>query len=163
MAGNALQEQGTRKVWATSGGDAVLTLTSLANSAGRAGDAEDLGDGSGRFAVFYRWQLKTKWAVAPTAGNRLRLAFGFSDDNTDWPGSVTGSDAAYSDLDLFRQLVEVRSCPADNTTNAQAFSGIVRALGRYCVPAVYNESGQALSGTAGDHELSLVPLVDYLP
>ena len=43
MANEILQKQGTSITWEPSGGDETLTLTSLADGNGRAGDEHDFG------------------------------------------------------------------------------------------------------------------------
>lgn len=148
-------KQGTEIVW-TPGGTNALGLTSLANGAGRMGAKVDLG---ANFTELYSARLTCKLASTPTAGNRIRIALAFSHDNTKFPGGVTGSDAAYTDTDLLRQLVELRSMPVDNSTASQVIIVMTRALGRYVAPVIFDESGQAFSGTGSDHEFALVPLV----
>lgn len=148
-------KQGTALSWKASGGDAVLTLTSLTNAAGRAGGVIDLG---ALFARRYSVRHKTKCGTSPAAGKLLRIAFAFSPDNANWPAGVSGSDSAFSDLDLFSQAIEVRPMSLDNSTNSQQSVGSMSPLARYVVPIIWNESGVALSATAGDHELVIVPL-----
>lgn len=151
-------KQGTAITWKTSGGDEVLTLTSLASAAARQGDKTDLGALFGRR---YGYRLLTKWAVAPTANTLLRIGLAFSEDDTTFAGGVGASDAAYSDLDDFKQLMEVVPIVADADTNAQCVVGTFVPLARYMVPVFYNDAtGQALSGTAGDHVFVIWPIND---
>lgn len=157
MPNEILQKQGTDRTWAASGGDEVLTLTSLANSAGRKGDGHDYG---ATHPQRFRVKLKTKFAVAPTAGNVVEVYWASSEDNTDFDSGTAAGDAAFSDTDLLKQLHFIGALPADNTTSSQVKSWLFFLPARYGYPVIYNRSGQALSSTAGDHELVLTPLID---
>jgi hypothetical protein len=95
-------EHGTAIVWGVTGGaspapTAALTLDNLANGGGRMGDAVDLGTPWDREYVVLFW-IET--GTAPTAGTVVELCLASSHDNTNWPGKVTGSDAAYPHLFL---------------------------------------------------------------
>lgn len=147
--------QGTAVTLAPSGGDVTWTLTSLADTAGRASGSSDLG-ATIPFRLGYR--LTSAAGSAPTAGESLRLYVAWSDDGTNFDGEVTGSDAAFSDADEFAQLTFVRACPFDADTSAHSFGGDVRPNGRYVVWVVYNDLGVALSATAGNHSLTFWPL-----
>lgn len=152
------QKLGTARTWKASGGDAALTLTGLASGSARQGQSLDLG---ATFAREYGYRLKTAFGSSPTGGTLLRLFLGFSADNSNWPGGLSGSDAAYSDADDLRNLAELAPLVADADTAAQCVVGRFCPAGRYAAPVVYNDAtGQALSGTAGDHVLEIWPLID---
>jgi hypothetical protein len=152
-----LQKQGTTVTWQASDGTYVLTLTSLATAAGRKGAGHDFG---ATFPLRARIALKTLFASAPTAGLPVEVYWSSSHDNTDFDAGTAAGDAAMSDTDLLRQLTFVGVLPADNTTNSQQASWVFDIPARYGYPVVFNASGQALSSTAGDHVLSLTPLID---
>jgi len=55
--------------------------------------------------------------------------------------------------------MEVVPIVADADTNAQTVVGTFIPLGRYVAPVIYNDAtGQSLSSTAGDHELTIWPI-----
>ena len=151
-----LVQPGAAIAWAAAGGDAVLTLTSLANNAARQGAKVDLG---ASFAERYGYRFTSKFASAPTADTLLRLFLAFSEDNTTFAGGATGSDAAYSDTDDLANTYELRPIVCDADTDAQTVVGWFEPLGRYVAPIVWNDAtGQALSATAGDHALVIWPM-----
>lgn len=158
MPSQILIESGTVVTYKTSGGTAVLTLTSLAAAAGRASASADLGaTRAGR----YRVRVKTKYASAPTAGGPLRVYLSTSADNTTFDGgaAMPAGDGAMSDTDVLAQLEFVGSMPVDNVTTAQEWSREIECGARYVRVVVLNGASTALSGTAGDHEVSLEPLI----
>lgn len=159
MANQILQLQGTDRTWAASGGDEVLTLTSMANVVGRKGDGHDWG---ASHPARFRVKLKTDFAVSPTAGNTVEVYWASSEDNTDFDSATAAGDAAFSDTDLLKQLHFIGALPADASTVSQIKSWIFYMPARYGYPVVYNRSGQALSATAGDHELVFTPLTDEI-
>lgn len=142
--------QGTAIIWGESGASGVtatLSLDALANGAARMGASVDLGaDYSDEYIVIVRCETGT----APTAGNTLDLYLLSSYDNTNWPAKVTGSDASYtlgtSDANL-RQAgppVVVLIATADGTTVLEQAPVIWRPRGRYVVPIIDNNLGQAI-------------------
>lgn len=149
-------KQGSAISWKSSGGTAVLTLTSLTTTSARQGAKVDLG---ATFGQRYGYRLLTKWGTAPTANTLLRIAFAFSEDNTNFAGGASGSDGAFSDVDDFKQLLEVPPIVADADTNAQSVVGSFIPHARYVAPVILNDAtGQSLSSTAGDHELVIWPI-----
>ena len=149
-------KQGTDVVWTSAGGDAVITLSSLANGNGRAGASYDFG------ANFYgtiRIQMELDFNVAPTAGNRVDLYWSSSIDDTDFDGECTGSDAAYNDEDDMVRLYFVGSLVASNDTDPQRRSWVFQLPERYGLPVVSNQSGQALTATGADQIITVTPLI----
>jgi hypothetical protein len=159
MPNEILRKQGTTISWLASGGDEVLTLTSLANGAGRKGDTHDW---AAAFPPRVIIELETVFAVAPTAGNTLDVYWVSSRDNSNFDGGIAQGDAVFSDEDALRQAHLVGVLPADDDTDTQIVSWIFDLPGRYGFPVVFNNSGQALSGTAGDHALKITPLIDEI-
>lgn len=145
--------------FAPSGGTEPITMTSLANGAGRISDQLDRGGGSK--PGLYTIQIKTKAAAALAVGVQLRAYLIESSVSADVPGNLGVSDAAVSSEDKLRNLgAPVATINADSTSNGevQISSAIpVFILSRYISVAVWNALGQALSGTAGDHVITLVP------
>lgn len=152
---------GTLKRWVNTGGDAALTLTSLANAAAREGVSLDLG---ATFARYWGWQFKTKFANNPTALTLLRLFLGFSADNTVFDGALAKTDQALAAEANINNLRELAPLVTKANTAIQVVGGVFEATGRYVAPVVFNDgTGQALSSTAADHALTIWPLSDYIP
>ena len=150
------QTQGTTVTWTSTGGDEVITLTSLANGTGRQGDEHDFG---ATFPERVRIELLVDFNVAPTAGLTIEVYWASSDDGTDYDGECTGADAAYSTLADCARLHYVGSLVASNDTDPQRASWVFFLPARYGVPVVWNASGQALTATGTDQVLTVTPLI----
>lgn len=155
---------GTPLVWQASGGDYVLTLTSLASDAARQGDKGDLYDSvNGRLPHVLDVMLQSAVAVAATTGLKIELWAGESASGgagTNNPGGLTGADGALSSPDqLKRQLYWIGGLTLANAlgTGQQRQRFAYTPTARCFLPVVVNKSGQALSGTAGDHVLTVTP------
>lgn len=157
MANEILQKQGTSVTWEPSGGDETLALTSLADGDGRQGDEHDFG---ATHAPRVRVELETDFAVAPTAGEVMNVYWSSSIDGTNYDAECGGSDAAFNDENDAVRLHFVGVFVVTNDTDAQRQSWIFFLPARYGLPVVMNAAGQALSSTAGDHKLTVTPLVD---
>lgn len=162
---------GTAVTWAPSGGDKVLTLTSLADNGAREGDkSASWVDGTKGLPelIEVRFESAVSSAVA-TSGRELELYVGESDNataGTDNPGNLTGADAALSNPDeLKAQLVFVGSLVLSNarSTNVQKQRFRFRPVCAYSIPVVVNKSGVALSGTAGNHKIVMTPYYRRAP
>lgn len=155
--------EGTTKVFASSGGDATFTPTSLANGAGRVSAQVDLG--AAPRAQWYRYTMKAKCATTPVVGNSIR-AYLFDGDNastTRQAGTVGTADAAVAAEALFLNASQqVTPLMVDAASTAKSFqaAGLVRITGRYVSVGWWNATGQALSATAGDMEFTLTPVYD---
>ncbi len=156
-AGDILTKQGNSIVFAASGGNVLITLTSLSSVSGRKSDAVDLGSA---FGPRYRVQLETKFATAPTAGKPIEIYWASGYDTGSYDGSVAAGDGAFTDTDLNRQLHLIGVAYADNSTNAQQQSWVFYPPSRYGVLVVYNGGDQALSATPGDHVITFTQLID---
>lgn len=156
---------GTPKTWKASGGDYAITLTSLASSttAGREGAKGDFYHATYGLPEVIVWTLETKTASAPTTGNLVELYTGESPTataGTDNPGGLTGADAAVTNADQRKfQCSPVGCLYLSNNigTGVQRQHFVQQPLHRYQVPLVFNNSGVALSGTAGDHVITATP------
>lgn len=164
MANEQLIKQGAPLTWAAAGGDYALTLTSLANNAGRQGAKGDLGAAR---AAEYAVQLQIGSNTAPSAGEVIELYWYGSPSATAGsgnPAGIDGSDAAFAagqvdewkrQLDLIGVLVVTNDAATIMRQHLR-----FRPPYRYGGPVVVNKSGQALSATAGDHQVVLTPIVD---
>lgn len=158
MANKVYYAQETVKSFKSSGGDAVITLTSLANAAGRISAVLDLGAGSK--SGEYVWAMRTRVAVAPTVGAAVRVYLATGLDGTWETGDFTAGDGAVSSEDLMKNLTLVGSVIADEASTTKDFvrNGLLYIRARYIRVAIWNDMGQALSSTATDHEFFLFPV-----
>lgn len=158
-------EPGTPVVWGEAGGAGVtntLSLDALANAAGRMGAAVDLGAQYEQdFQVFF-W---VESGTAPVAGVTAELYLACSHDNTNWPGKVTGADAAYPATVAANKLqlgppVVVLIATADGNTVLRQQPALWTPPARYVCPVVVNLLGQAFRDQAtAANNLSRVILV----
>lgn len=159
MANEVLQKQGTDIVWTSAGGDETLTLTSLANGDGRAGDEHDFG---ATHAPRIRIAIELDFNVAPTAGLTVDIYWSSSHDGTDYDGECSGSDAAYNDEADMQRLWHVGSLYCTNDTDPQRTSKVFFLPARYGLPVISNQSGQALTATGTDQIVTVTPLIDEI-
>lgn len=159
---------GTSTVWGEAGGTGVtatLSLNALANNAGRMGASVDLG---ADFDSEYLLEVYIETGTAPTAGTFVEVYLAWSRNGTDWPGKVTGSDAAYPVTvdDNKKQLGSpsaILIATADANTVLKQQAVLVQAKGRYVAPVVVNKLGQAFRSEtpASNHDsrVILTPLI----
>jgi len=143
----------------------TITLTSVANGSARQSAKFDFG------AIFARRWLatfETKFAIAPTNDTEVELYLSQSSNATAGTGNTggtSGADAAFSNSsELKKQLEPIGSLACSNAlgtgTQRQAFE--FQPTQRYGSVVVVNNSGQALSSTAGDHIITLQPLDELI-
>lgn len=158
MANKILQPLETAITWLSSGGSAALTMTSLANNAGRQGAHYDLGTASATRR--FRWRAWCKPAATPTVGNLIRVYLktsdGTSPDNDDGTG-----DIAVSAEDKLRNLLYLDAIVVDEAASVvMAKSGTILVPDRYVAPVFWNASAASFTATATDHGFSLTPVPD---
>lgn len=161
-------QSAAEKTFKSSGGSALLTMTSVANNAARQSDKCDFGaTRAPRYAVFAEVEL----AATPTAGNVIEFWLGPSSSataGTDNLGGLGGSDAAYSgyssNLDAsILQLIRIGDLvvTAQATTTVQkGFVGYCTIPQRYAQLVVYNKSGAAFHSAATNVSFRFVPVED---
>ncbi len=163
-------QNGTAKTFASSGGDAAITLASLANGSGRQSAKLDLG---ATRAGLYRVKAAFEIAATPTAGATIDLYWAPSTSGTaatDNPGGVSGSDAAYAGYSSnltasVKQLVFIGSfvCTTQATATVQrAIVGSFNPQLRYGSLVVVNSSGAALHSSDSNMNITLVPIEDVI-
>ena len=160
--------QGTAKVIRNSGGDAAITLASLANgngtsTGGRQSASLDLGTSWAR-----AWRLETEFELAatPTAGNAINLFASWNTSTGAGDANTSGSDAAYTgysnNIDASTRQLEflgAHICTAQATTTVQkSLVGIIFPKGRYLNLVVDNRSGAAFHSTDTNQRIVLTPL-----
>jgi hypothetical protein len=161
---------GTAVSWKASAGDHVLTLTSLVDQAVREGDkSATLVDGTKGLPELLEFRLESAVGAAATAGKEVSLYVGESDSataGTDNPGNLTGADAGVtSGTELLPQLNFVGSLVLSNArgTNVQKQRLLYAPTCAYLIPVLFNNSGQTLSATAGNHQLVMTPYYRRAP
>jgi hypothetical protein len=108
------------------------------------------------------WKITT--GSGTVSGNITRY-FLLSEDNVLWPGGINPSstsdqsaalvamiaaDPNFATLALVDQLTASASATA-YVTREHSWFALLGVVARYCAVIVYNQSGQALSSTAGNH------------
>jgi hypothetical protein len=150
----------TAITWRNTAGTAVLTLTSVAASAGRQGALHDFGALTAR-SRRYEWRAFVKFATAPVVGDiidiYLKTGDGTHRDNDDGTG-----DAAVSSVNKLRNLVWIGAIEVDEASTTPEFSasGEIEVSAREVAPVFWNGTADALSATAGDHGFDLTPKPD---
>lgn len=146
---------GTPVIWGEAGASGVthtLSLDALADGTARMGAVCDLG---ASWDMDYSVMLVIETGTAPTAGNRVDLYLPCTHSTSYYPGGVTGSDAAWpadSNEDEWALQLGAPACSLiatndGNVTQVQA-PVIWRPSGRYVVPVVDNNLGQAIRDQA---------------
>ena len=135
-----------------SGGDAAITLASLASGAGRSSGQLDRGANSK--PAWFRWeaQFKTGSSVTIGLGVRLYLYTGetmVADLTTD---AARSAETLFNNFQLLGQILA-----SSNAVGPFAASGLIE-LGRYVVVGFWNASGQTFTNTNGDNMITLTPI-----
>jgi len=164
---------GTPVIWGETGASGIsltvtddLTFQALASGSGRMGDAVDLG---ASWDMEYEVRLIIESGTAPTAGGTVNLYMACCHDNVNWPGGVSGSDAAWpadgNEDEWAKQLEFIGSLVATNDGNTvmKQAPWIWRPPARYIAPVVDNNMDQAVrdetTATDNDSRVVLVPHV----
>ena len=164
------QQVGTLKTFKSSGGDAAITMTSVANAAGRQSAKLDLG--AARAATYYV-RIDCEWAATPTAGNTLDLYWAPSSSataGTDNPGGVGGTDSAYAGYSSnltasLPQLQFIGSMVTTAQATATVQKGVVgpfQPAQRYGTLVVVNNGGSAIHSSATNIQFVLTPIEDVI-
>lgn len=146
---------GTSLIWGETGAAGVthvLSFDALADGTARMGAVADLG---ASWDMDYSVMLVIETGTAPTAGNRVDLYLPCTHSASYYPGGVTGSDGAWpadSNEDEWALQLGAPACSLiatndGNVTQVQA-PVIWRPSGRYVVPVVDNNLGQAIRDQA---------------
>lgn len=154
----------TAIAWADSGGDAVLTLTSVASGAGRQGALYDLG--ATARAHLYTWRAWVQFATTPVVGERVEVYLKTAQASNAHPDNDDGTgDAAVSAEDKLRNLRHLGSIVVDETSTTPEFvasGGPIWVSEQVVAPVFWNRTADALSATAADHGFELVPVPQEL-
>ena len=144
----------TKHEFLASGGDVVLTLTSLGAGAGRQSADLDLGASAQPF--MFRWRAWVKFAIAPVVGETIDLYLK-TNDGTHYDNDDGTGDAAVSAEDKLKNLHFLGSIVVDEASATPEFSasGTIAIYERYLQVVVWNATANALSATAADHGVYL--------
>lgn len=166
MANKIYHATETAVIFAESGGTVSFTPKNISSGVGRISAQWDRGSGSKPRR--YKWYAKTKAAAAlsVTSAKSLEIYLATARDgaNTVVSGNQGTTDAAFASGDKRNNLQRVGFVLADSTSNGevQIGSGEVLISDRYISVVWWNNFGQALTNTAGDHEFVLVPIPDEI-
>lgn len=150
--------------------DVQLDLTSLADGSARQSAKWDFGS---KWCQQYLVRAAFELAATPTAGDLIELYFAWSQSSTAGtanPGSLSGSDAAYTGYSTnlaaaVKHLVGPYPfiCTADATTTVQVgIVGTIYPKGRYGLCVVKNESNAAFHSDAVEHHIVIDPVIPEL-
>lgn len=172
MANKILAARGTRITFEASGGDVVLTLTSLATVAGRISATYDKGAGSQE--KHYNGGLRTQFATTPVAKEIILVylieqveARNGGSPAFKVPGDLPSTDSAIADKDRFDaggtligRLIVPPSPAADTEYVSITFDFETRA--RKFQIGVWNDTVDGLTATATEHEVYLIDVDDEI-
>lgn len=163
---------GTAKTIKASGGDAAITVASLANgngtsAGGRQAATLDLG---ANWAQRWRMDVDRELAATPTAGNAINYFASYGNATGAGKGNTSGSDAAYTgysnNIDAATKQLEFLGshiCTAQATATVQkSMVGIIFPKGRYLNLVEDNRSGAAYHSTDTNQVITLTPLEESI-
>lgn len=161
----------TRQIRAT-GGDAAITLASLANGNGTtAGGRESVTLDLGALWA-QRWRIVTEFefAATPTAGNAVNLFASWYTTTGAGLGNTSGTDAAYTgysnNIDAATKQLEflgAHICTAQVTATVQkSLVGVIFPKSRYLNLVIDNRSGAAFHSTDTNQVIRIVPLEESI-
>lgn len=132
--------------------DLTITLASLANGSGRASTAVD-NTSDLYISADVRVQVKTSGTSATGYVSVYLLR---SEDGTEYDDEFAGSDAAYTPINAL--LLGTINTPATATYSKVFDTGeLGLTLPAKWAIGIVNSSGNALTATASDHEVSIRP------
>lgn len=163
---------GTAKTIKASGGDAAITVASLANGNGTSTGARqsatlDLG---ANWAQRWRIDVDREIAATPTAGNVINFFASFGNATGAGRGNTSGSDASYTgysnNIDAATKQLEFLGshiCTAQATSTVQkSMVGVFFPKGRYMNLVEDNRSGAAYHSTDTNQVITLTPLEESI-
>ena len=162
---------GTAKTIKNSGGDAAITLASLANGNGTSTGArqsassisEPIGQDGGGWRDF-------ELAATPTAGNAVNLFASWHSATGAGKANTSGTDASYTgysnNIDAATKQLEYLGshiCTSRATSTVQkSFVGVIFPKSRYLNLVVDNRSGAAFHSADTNQVITLTPLEETI-
>lgn len=158
-------QSGTAKTIKSSGGDAAITLASLANGSYQQSATLDLGATRARA---YRVDFEGEFVATPTAGNTVDLYGSWGNATGAGRGNTSGSDASYTGYssDAAASVKELEFlgshvCVARATTTVQKSNvGVIFPKGRYLNLVLLNGAGSAFHSSDSNCCVILTPIED---
>ncbi len=162
------QQFATAKVFKSSGGDAAITMTSVANAAARESVKLDMGEMVGQLIAV---KAEIEMAATPTAGATIDLYWNPSDSataGTDNCGGTAGVDQAYTGYSSnvaasVKQLLFIGSLVLTAQATATVQKGLVgtfRLPNRYGSLVVVNNGGSSVHSSATNIQFIFTPVED---
>lgn len=164
--------EGTPLVIRASGGNAAITMASLANgngtsTGGRQSATLDLG---ANWARQWRLECNFELAATPTAGNAINLFGSWNSSTGAGEGNTSGSDAAYTgysnNIDAATRQLEflgAHICTSQSTSTQQrSLVGTIMPKGRYLNLVLDNRSGAAFHSSDANQFITLTPLEETI-
>lgn len=157
---------GTPLVWTSSGGDYVITGTSLGDGTARQGGKNTVSivDGTKGFPEILTVLAETKVGSAPTDGKEISIYLGWSPSTTvvtTNPGGLSGSDGSLSTpASVVPQLTFAGSIICSNAVGTgiqRQDEFVVRPKDIALIPVIFNNSGQTMSSTGTDTKITVTP------
>jgi hypothetical protein len=136
--------------------DAAITLSALANNAGRI--SARLDRGTGAHAAWYKWRCSFQATAVIVAGTTVEVYISTSDAaNPD--GEIGTADAALT-TEKRRNLMQIGIVQADQTAAniPMTASGLVYIPDRYFSLGVWNALGQAFRTDTSVHHCTFTPM-----
>ncbi len=151
--------------WLSSGGSALLTLTSLGAGAGRQGARYDFGAITTAREHLFDWVFFMKFATAPVVDEVVDIYWkGYHQAGVHAMNDDGNSDAAVSAEDKLTNLIYLGSLVVDEASLTPEFAAFAKGdpiwiPHRYGMPVIWNATADAFSSTAADHGFILTPIV----
>ena len=168
-----LGARGTRITFEASGGDVVLTQTSLGTGAGRISATYDKGSGSQEKRFI--GGARTQFADTPVAPEIIRYYLIEHVEARDGgspafkvPGDLPSTDAAIADEDRFIAagaiLIGVLTVPPSPAADTEYVSDVFdfETRAQEFQIGVWNATADGLTATAGEHEVYLIDVDDEI-
>ena len=151
--------------WLDTGGDALLTLTSLAAGAGRQGARHDFGAITTARAHLFDWVFFMQFATQPVVDESVRIYWkGYHQAGSHAMNDDGNSDAAVSAEDKLKNLIYLGALIVDEASATPEFAAFNKGdpiwlPHQFGMPVFWNETADAFSATAADHGFILTPIV----
>lgn len=152
----------TGLTWASSGGDELLTLTSLGAAAGRQGALHDFNLGTAK-AIVMKWRFWCQFATNPVVGEIVQVRWKRGDgthyDNDDGTGDIAVSSInKLNNVDLLKSLIVDEALQDIEMSTG----GILVITEEFGGPVIWNATADAFTTTALEHKFTLTPIVNEL-
>lgn len=148
--------------WASSGGDELLTCTSLGAAAGRQGAMHDFALGTAK-AIVGRWRFYWQQQGPPVVGEGVQV-YWKSGDGTHYDNDDGTGDIVVSSINKLKNLKLLDVGLVDQATADIEFSvsGILVITEEEGGPVIWNATADLFTATALEHKFTWTPIVNEL-